>query len=150
MCLLSIISTLILHPKPKKSKLVKVSLFLASLVDVLTGGRKDNSLGLLTKKFLSLVDEAEVRRRFHSRKKKNARLSVPFGLDELLRAFFPCCLQGGIVDLNKAADELGVQKRRLYDITNVLEGIGLIEKKSKNHIRWLCVLCSFSALPLPI
>lgn len=29
-----------------------------------------------------------------------------------------------------------VQKRRIYDITNVLEGIGLIEKKSKNHIRW--------------
>ena len=27
------------------------------------------------------------------------------------------------------------QKRRLYDITNVLEGIGLIEKESKNKIR---------------
>ena len=31
---------------------------------------------------------------------------------------------------------LQVQKRRIYDITNVLEGIGLIEKTSKNHIRW--------------
>ncbi|ONM07943.1 Purple acid phosphatase 3 [Zea mays] len=29
-----------------------------------------------------------------------------------------------------------VQKRRIYDITNVLEGIGLIEKKLKNNIRW--------------
>lgn len=29
-----------------------------------------------------------------------------------------------------------VQKRRIYDITNVLEGIGLIEKTTKNHIRW--------------
>jgi len=29
-----------------------------------------------------------------------------------------------------------VQKRRIYDITNVLEGIELIEKKSKNHIAW--------------
>ena len=29
------------------------------------------------------------------------------------------------------------QKRRIYDITNVLEGIGLIEKKSKNSIQWL-------------
>ncbi|CAF2034027.1 unnamed protein product, partial [Rotaria magnacalcarata] len=28
------------------------------------------------------------------------------------------------------------QKRRIYDITNVLEGIGLIEKQSKNTIRW--------------
>lgn len=29
-----------------------------------------------------------------------------------------------------------MQKRRIYDITNVLEGVGLIEKKSKNNIRW--------------
>jgi transcription factor E2F3 len=28
------------------------------------------------------------------------------------------------------------QKRRIYDITNVLEGIGLIEKTSKNNIHW--------------
>nr|CAC17702.1 transcription factor (E2F) [Oxybasis rubra] len=42
----------------------------------------------------------------------------------------------GILDLNKAADTLEVQKRRIYDITNVLEGIGLIEKKLKNRIQW--------------
>ena len=37
----------------------------------------------------------------------------------------------------QAADQLAVrQKRRIYDITNVLEGIGLIEKKSKNSIVW--------------
>ncbi|RXM92546.1 Transcription factor E2F5 [Acipenser ruthenus] len=36
-----------------------------------------------------------------------------------------------------AADSLAVrQKRRIYDITNVLEGIGLIEKKTKNSIQW--------------
>ncbi|KAJ8979057.1 hypothetical protein NQ317_016119 [Molorchus minor] len=27
-------------------------------------------------------------------------------------------------------------KRRIYDITNVLEGIGILEKKSKNNIQW--------------
>ncbi|KAF0889429.1 hypothetical protein E2562_024495 [Oryza meyeriana var. granulata] len=43
---------------------------------------------------------------------------------------------GGIVDMNNAAETLEVQKRRIYDITNVLEGIGLIEKKLKNNIRW--------------
>jgi len=43
---------------------------------------------------------------------------------------------GGLLDLNEAAEKLGVQKRRIYDITNVLEGIGLIEKRSKNHIAW--------------
>ncbi|CAI5526418.1 unnamed protein product [Closterium sp. Naga37s-1] len=40
------------------------------------------------------------------------------------------------VDLNVAAASLSVQKRRIYDITNVLEGIGLIEKKGKNIVRW--------------
>ena len=29
-----------------------------------------------------------------------------------------------------------VQKRRIYDITNVLEGIGLIVKYKKNKIKW--------------
>ncbi|XP_044481136.1 transcription factor E2FA-like isoform X1 [Mangifera indica] len=64
--------------------------------------RYDNSLGLLTKKFINLIEHAE----------------------------------DGMLDLNKAAETLEVQKRRIYDITNVLEGIGLIEKKLKNRIRW--------------
>ncbi|CAM0139937.1 unnamed protein product [Umbelopsis sp. WA50703] len=38
------------------------------------------------------------------------------------------------LDLNVAAVQLQVQKRRIYDITNVLEGVGLIEKNSKNHV----------------
>lgn len=42
----------------------------------------------------------------------------------------------GIVDLNLASEKLNVQKRRIYDITNVLEGVGLLEKKSKNNIQW--------------
>ncbi|KAK9027492.1 hypothetical protein V6N11_067325 [Hibiscus sabdariffa] len=64
--------------------------------------RYDSSLGLLTKKFINLIKQAE----------------------------------DGVLDLNKAADTLEVQKRRIYDITNVLEGIGLIEKKLKNRIQW--------------
>merc|ERR1719410_2608111 len=64
--------------------------------------RYETSLGLLTKKFVSL---------FHTD-------------------------PNGTVDLNKASEGLGVQKRRIYDITNVLEGIGLVEKKSKNTVHW--------------
>ncbi|XP_044858854.1 transcription factor E2F3 isoform X2 [Mauremys mutica] len=48
----------------------------------------------------------------------------------------------GVVDLNRAAEVLKVQKRRIYDITNVLEGIHLIKKKSKNNIQWMG--CSLS------
>ncbi|KAB5562030.1 hypothetical protein PHYPO_G00013270 [Pangasianodon hypophthalmus] len=43
----------------------------------------------------------------------------------------------GVLDLNWATEVLEVQKRRIYDITNVLEGVQLIRKKSKNHIQWL-------------
>ncbi|KAJ8273140.1 hypothetical protein GJAV_G00097900 [Gymnothorax javanicus] len=43
----------------------------------------------------------------------------------------------GVVDLNQAAEALKVQKRRLYDITNVLEGVRLLKKKSKNNIQWM-------------
>ncbi|CAI4229760.1 unnamed protein product [Auanema sp. JU1783] len=67
------------------------------------GTRADKSLGLLTKRFIRLLQTAT----------------------------------GGICDLNSAAEQLNVrQKRRIYDITNVLEGIGLIEKRSKNIIQW--------------
>ena len=64
--------------------------------------RFDSSLGLLTKRFLSLLQSAE----------------------------------NGILDLNQASLTLAVQKRRIYDITNVLEGIGLLNKISKNNIQW--------------
>ena len=50
--------------------------------------------------------------------------------------------KSGQVDLNTAADALNVPKRRLYDITAVLEGIGFLEKRSRNMIVWRCV-CVF-------
>uniref|UniRef100_A0A8W8JVU8 E2F/DP family winged-helix DNA-binding domain-containing protein n=1 Tax=Magallana gigas TaxID=29159 RepID=A0A8W8JVU8_MAGGI len=66
-------------------------------MDNSTPSRHEKSLGLLTTKFVSLLQEAK----------------------------------DGVLDLKVAADQLAVrQKRRIYDITNVLEGIGLIEKKS--------------------
>ncbi|CAN0534514.1 unnamed protein product, partial [Laminaria digitata] len=64
--------------------------------------RFDSSLGLLTRRFVDLIQQSP----------------------------------GGTLDLNAAAKDLEVQKRRIYDITNVLEGIGLIHKTSKNNIQW--------------
>ncbi|GMT34951.1 hypothetical protein PFISCL1PPCAC_26248 [Pristionchus fissidentatus] len=64
------------------------------------GGRLENSLLVLTKKFMELKNRSEE------------------------------------LNLNEAAATLGVQKRRLYDITNVLEGIELVVKTGKNSIRW--------------
>ena len=60
------------------------------------------------------------------------------GLVELTKKFIELLKEAPeqTLDLNKAVGDLEVQKRRIYDITNVLEGIGLINKVSKNNIRW--------------
>lgn len=44
--------------------------------------------------------------------------------------------EDGSVNLNDASKYLKVQKRRIYDITNVLEGVGLLHKTFKNNIQW--------------
>lgn len=44
--------------------------------------------------------------------------------------------EGKGLDLNEAVKSLGVQKRRIYDITNVLEGIGMIEKCGQSDVRF--------------
>uniref|UniRef100_A0A3Q2Z8P8 E2F/DP family winged-helix DNA-binding domain-containing protein n=1 Tax=Hippocampus comes TaxID=109280 RepID=A0A3Q2Z8P8_HIPCM len=43
----------------------------------------------------------------------------------------------GVLDLNLVTQELNSSKRRVYDVTNVLEGINLIKKIYKNHVQWL-------------
>ena len=60
------------------------------------------------------------------------------GLEKLTKTFINllCESPNQTLDLNKAVKQLEVQKRRIYDITNVLEGIGLIIKLRKNNIRW--------------
>ena len=44
------------------------------------------------------------------------------------------------INLNEVVKALRVQKRRIYDITNVLEGVGLISKSLKNKIHWTGVV----------
>lgn len=63
--------------------------------------KHDNSLGVLTKQFVELIQKQDKH----------------------------------CIDLNEAVKHLKVQKRRIYDITNVLEGIGLIQKTNKNKIQ---------------
>ena len=41
------------------------------------------------------------------------------------------------IEIDEASRQLNIQKRRIYDITNVLEGIGYIEKLGKNKMKWV-------------
>lgn len=41
------------------------------------------------------------------------------------------------INMTHAADILQVAKRRIYDITNVLEGLGMISKWSVNSVKWI-------------
>jgi len=41
------------------------------------------------------------------------------------------------ININDLVNDLSVKKRRIYDITNVLQGIGFIEKNGKNEINWI-------------
>lgn len=73
-----------------------------------------------------------------SSSQKQGRTRQENSLGELTKKFIQLIKQSenNTIDLNFAVNQLDVQKRRIYDITNVLEGIGLIEKCSKNKIRW--------------
>ncbi|XP_026155224.1 transcription factor E2F3 [Mastacembelus armatus] len=42
-----------------------------------------------------------------------------------------------VLDLNVVTQILNAPKRRVYDVTNVLEGVKLIKKKSKNFVEWV-------------
>lgn len=46
-------------------------------------------------------------------------------------------VEGKEVDLSKLEKSLGVSKRRLYDVTNVLTGINLVERSGKAKVKWI-------------
>ncbi|KAA8582917.1 hypothetical protein FQN60_015463 [Etheostoma spectabile] len=51
----------------------------------------------------------------------------------------------GSLDLRQVTTSLQTRRRRVYDITNVLEGINLIEKQSTNRVKWIgsCHISNF-------
>lgn len=102
--------------------------------------RYEKSLGLLTTKFVCLLQKA-----------KDGVLDLKTVSILILVSIPLVCQVALLITKNEefqiawyntsfylqATNLLAVrQKRRIYDITNVLEGIGLIEKKSKNSIQW--------------
>eukprot|EP00986_Skeletonema_menzelii_P001563 scaffold409_cov143-Skeletonema_menzelii.AAC.12 len=70
--------------------------------------RKDKSLGVLCKSFMELY--------------KNA----PPNRDD----------NGAVVEIVEVAEHLGVKRRRIYDIINILESIDIVARVKKNTYRW--------------
>ena len=81
----------------------------------------------------SSEDESKItsRKRFHPRQENS--------LGELTKNFIDYVKESGkaTININDLVKKLKVKKRRIYDITNVLEGIGYIKKHAKNEISWV-------------
>lgn len=45
--------------------------------------------------------------------------------------------RGSVIIVDNAAVDLGVERRRIYDVVNILESISLVEKKQKNTYSWM-------------
>ena len=72
-------------------------------------------------------------------KLKKKRLRQENSLGELTTNFIDYVKTKGLelININEIVKKLKVKKRRIYDITNVLEGIGYIKKLGKNQIKWI-------------
>ncbi|GMP30419.1 hypothetical protein CsSME_00005095 [Camellia sinensis var. sinensis] len=74
---------------------------------------------------------------YYSRKEKSLGL--------LCSNFLNFYNQDGVdsIGLDDAANRLGVERRRIYDIVNILESVGVLSRKAKNQYFWK----GFSAIP---
>ena len=80
-------------------------------------------------------DSFHIRDKKIDKKKNNSKNEST--LSKLTSSFIELLMKApdGVIDVNQAVDILKVQKRRIYDIVNVLEGIGFIQKQTKNKIK---------------
>ncbi|KAH7866587.1 hypothetical protein Vadar_022333 [Vaccinium darrowii] len=75
---------------------------------------------------------------FHSSDSKESYCRKQKSLGLLCTNFLSLYNQDGIetIGLDDAATRLGVERRRIYDIVNVLESVGVLARKAKNRYSW--------------
>ncbi|XP_038896045.1 E2F transcription factor-like E2FE isoform X2 [Benincasa hispida] len=85
----------------------------------------------------ALPDSSSSRHHTYSRKQKSLGL--------LCSNFLSLYNHDGVhsIGLDDAASRLGVERRRIYDIVNVLESVGVLSRKAKNQYSWN----GFGAIP---
>ncbi|XWS51025.1 hypothetical protein CRYUN_Cryun12cG0141000 [Craigia yunnanensis] len=85
----------------------------------------------------SSLPESSSRHLTYSRKQKSLGL--------LCSNFLSMYNKDGVelIGLDEAAEKLGVERRRIYDIVNVLESVGVLTRKAKNKYTWK----GFGAIP---
>lgn len=68
-------------------------------------------------------------------------------LDALTKSFIQILQSsnGYEITLDDACKRLNAQRRRLYDVVNVLIGVGLVEKVGKSRIKWIGDISSVTA-----
>uniref|UniRef100_A0A7N1A6I5 E2F/DP family winged-helix DNA-binding domain-containing protein n=1 Tax=Kalanchoe fedtschenkoi TaxID=63787 RepID=A0A7N1A6I5_KALFE len=85
----------------------------------------------------SILPESGATQNAYSRKQKSLGL--------LCSNFLGLYNREGVqsVGLDDAANRLGVERRRIYDIVNILESVGVLARKAKNQYTWK----GFGAIP---
>ncbi|KAI9528371.1 hypothetical protein NQZ68_022063 [Dissostichus eleginoides] len=76
-------------------------------------------------------------RKSSPRTKQSSRYNLSLGL--LTQRFLELLLAApdGVVDLGQVTASLQTRRRRVYDITAVLEGISVLQRQSVNHFKWI-------------
>lgn len=94
--------------------------------------RKNATTSMVTPTPKKLKVNADGSSSSYSRKKKS--------LGVLAENFIKCYEskpRGSVIVVDNAAIDLGVERRRIYDVVNILESISLVEKKHKNTYSWM-------------
>lgn len=102
-------------------------------------GSRDKKKRLKRKSLSIDEDNSDSEENSHSNRKSSIHSRKENSLGELTKSFIKFVRESGreTININDIVKKLKVKKRRIYDITNVLEGIGYIKKHAKNEISWI-------------